>query len=61
MFGQTHALPIFAFLLSCMLFLHIMWFMMFVKLLNKFMKTSSTEDEHSKTEVEVVVLDKKKV
>jgi len=44
-------LPFFCWLLSCMFTLHCFWFVMFVKMLNKFIKAGETEDVQNKSEV----------
>ena len=49
--GHPVCIPAFVYLLGCMFLLHCYWFMLFCKLLKKYVKSGSTEDEQSKTSV----------
>ena len=48
--GAEIVIPFFCYLLGCMFMLHIYWFSMFVRLLNKYMYQGVVEDEQNKTE-----------
>ena len=52
-FGHWCILPIYVFMLSCLLLLHWHWMILFLKLLVKFATTSSYEDVMEKTEVKI--------
>ena len=43
-FGSPIVLPMFVYLLSCMCLLHYYWFLMFCKMLKKFLVKGATED-----------------
>jgi hypothetical protein len=47
-FGTWYVMPTFCYLLGCMFILHCYWFWLFTKMLNKYMKSGSTEDTQSK-------------
>lgn len=49
--GERIIRPMFAYLLSCMFLLHCYWFNLFLKMLNKYVKSGATEDEQNKTQI----------
>lgn len=49
--GWKYTMPTFCYLLSCMFMLHCYWFMLFCRMLSKFVSSGVAEDIQSKTVV----------